>query len=98
MSAALTTTPDPTVTTDPRTARRRLDAALRNEASAGRATPCLTAPEAFTSDGPRERATAAQRCHACPVAHLCRTYADAAGETWHVWGGHDRGGEQARSG
>lgn len=89
MSAAATTAPGPTATTDPRTARRRLDAALWNEASAGRATPCLTDPEAFTSDWPRERVRAVQRCRACPVVRRCRDYADAAGEAWHVWGGVD---------
>lgn len=58
-------------------------------------TPCQRDRAAFTSDDPGERAKAAEACSTCPVLARCRTYAEAQGESWGVWGGIDRSDRRA---
>ena len=65
-------------------------------AEAGRLTPCQRYPAPFTRDGrlaPGLRAVAVDLCGSCPVLDA---YAEEAGESWHVWGGRDRGAEPVR--
>lgn len=60
-------------------------------AEVGCATPCQVDPHPFTSDHPAERREAAIACvSACPALSACRRFAEAQGETWHVWAGEDR--------
>lgn len=60
------------------------------ERLSGVRTPCDVDPEPFVSENRHERLEAESACRACPVMDLCSSYADAAGERWHVWGGQDR--------
>lgn len=64
--------------------------ALAELADHGRRAPCQIDPEPFTADTRAERREAEQACAACPIATLCRAYADTAAEPWHVWGGQDQ--------
>ncbi len=54
-------------------------------------TPCR-GPHAdrWTSDDAEERQAAAYMCAACPITQRCSTYANTAGEKFHVWAGVDR--------
>lgn len=55
------------------------------------ATPCRsTDPDLWHADHVEDRRTAADLCERCPLLDPCRQYADVAGETEGVWGGHDR--------
>ena len=67
------------------------ESAWRALVLAAEGAPC-SGPHAdrWTSDDPEDRAAAAFECEGCPVIGLCRTYADLAGERFHVWAGVDR--------
>lgn len=68
-----------------------LDKALLNMARARRRPPCtnLDIRHHWTSDDQAQRDRAAEWCSPCEVLNLCRAAADARGEYFHVWGGHD---------
>ena len=57
----------------------------------GRVPECARCPDDWASDAPAPvRRDAVEACGHCPVLGPCAAYADAAGETCHVWGGRDR--------
>lgn len=86
----MTTTPPVRLSREAAEPYARLLLALREVADAGERTPCQTYPRAFTGSDTSAQRAAADLCAACPVLDLCATYADAAPERWHVWGGRDR--------
>ncbi len=53
-------------------------------------TPCATAPDVWHSRNPSDIKAACDACHTCPAIAPCGQYAEAAGESSAVWGGHDR--------
>ena len=59
-------------------------------ATAPEPLPCQVRHEPFHSESAFQRSTAAKSCASCPLLELCDQYADAPGEWWGVWGGHDR--------
>lgn len=64
---------------------------LNDLADEGRYTACQLYPDAWSADARvSDRRQAAEACRHCPALAACATYADAAGERWHVWGGMDR--------
>lgn len=71
-------------------AHRALSATLVALAEDGTAVPCVAVPDLFTSASADDRASATELCGTCPALAACRTYAEAADERHHVWGGRDR--------
>jgi len=59
----------------------------------GGTTPCADDPAMaiwWLSEYPEERAMAARLCAGCPVFAECFDAAEAGGERFGVWDGHDR--------
>lgn len=73
-----------------RTAQVALTASLTALAEQGRTVPCRTDPDAWVSEDPSVRASAAAACVFCPALRVCRAYSIAAREEFGVWGGRDR--------
>lgn len=67
-----------------------LAAAARLAAALDEVRPPCHDDDRWTSDSPDDRARAAELCAGCAVLVPCGTFADAADERFHVWGGVDR--------
>lgn len=61
-------------------------------------TPCAGAGRDRWLGTDRQQRTAAAACMSCPVLDACAAYADAAGETFGVWGGYTARERQIRRG
>jgi hypothetical protein len=69
-----------------------LTRAIARLEATGRRPLCRQHPDQWDADAtPSTRAEAAKACDFCPLLQPCATYADLAAETFHVWGGRDRG-------
>ena len=55
--------------------------------------PCLTEPDLYFAEDPRDLERAKQLCRPCPVRVTCLAGAQQRREPWGVWGGEilDRG-------
>ena len=79
-----------TIRPDALPAWNALGGTLTHLRAEGRSAPCVVDPAPFISDKVTERREAAAACAGCPALTACRRFADAQGETWHVWAGVDR--------